>query len=256
MVGFSKLLIGAFIPSAFGNAVVEAQTKAPKTTITYAADCSDDSNHKEGMFLVYEGETNTKCKVTGIAKNADYDKIIIETNCTDSTEGSDAVETVKTYTTDSEIFHMQTPHGLIPLFTRSGDEFTVGDEDATPYSFDEAFCVLVDFPTNSASTQPNLRIAIGHVSSVEPVKLNKAPAPAKLYQNEDGKPNPVEESAFFGEDNGEWSFIDFAFIAVIVVLLLCFCLGLYGCWSKKKKMEKDSAANRPAKNNHRRQAIE
>merc|ERR1719341_2545716 len=150
-------------------------------------------------------------------------------------------------------------NALIPLFTLSNDKFYVGAETGNLRSFGTEFCVLVDFPKPE---QDDLVMKFGSDAVVaKPVTLavekEAEPVVTQIYEkSEGGNMKQVAESAFFGEANGEWSLIDFAFIAVIVVLLLCFCLGLYGCWSKKKKMEKDSAANRPAKNNHRRQAIE
>jgi len=84
MVGFSKLLIGAFIPSAYGSGKVKpVQTAAltePTATITYALCDYLKDNTEPGMFFI-EG---TDCNVTSIAKNSDGNKIESWTKCSNN----------------------------------------------------------------------------------------------------------------------------------------------------------------------------
>jgi len=129
------------------------------------------------------------------------------------------------------------------------------------YPFDgKEFCVLIDFKKDPA-VKMNLLVKLTSVRDYDQSETVVADAKTSALVLKDKEDEIVEKSAFFGEANGEWSIIDVAFIAVIGVLLLCFCLGLYSCWSKKKKnkeqAEKDCAKLPPAKYNHRRQlAIE
>jgi len=250
MVGFSKLLIGAFIPSAFGNAVVEAQTAAKPTMKIEVVNCTHHKTIDSGMFFIPQ----TDCAVTGIEENASgyNDRIYMTTERTGDRYGT-AEEECTPYVTPSATLELATGPGQDPIILL--DATKEGDTLVTTFGNDS--CVLVKFPDGNEAKLDKLLIDIRSGFPPAPEKP-KETMPVQLVQQagKEGEYVPVEESAFFGEDNGEWSLIDFAFIGIIVVLLLCFCLGLYGCWSKKKKMEKDSAANRPAKNNHRRQAIE
>jgi len=246
MVGFSKLLIGAFIPSAYGSGKVEPETSAltaaPTATLRYN-DCANKTGTTPGFFFI----DDTNCNLTSIAKSSDGNKIESWTKCSNG-------ETARYTTKEDENIKLRDSQGGGEVFNLSSDgqSFSVGGLGT--YSFDgQEFCVLVDFKDR----RKNLLVKLTSVQDHKKLESVK-PQILKPVVITDDKNNVVEKSAFFGEANGEWSIIDVAFIAVIGVLLLCFCLGLYSCWAQKKKnKEKDCAANRPAKYNHRRQlAIE
>jgi len=248
MVGFSKLLIGAFIPSAYGSGKVEPETSAltaaPTARIRYHS-CADTNGTLPGFFFMDDGE---ECNVTSIAKSPDENKIESWTICPGK-------EIHRYITRKNEEIKLQETQGGGEVFklTPDGQKFSVGG--AGTYSFDgKEFCVLIDF---NKPAEKNLLVKLTSVGDQDRPQSVQA-KDLKPVVLADNNKKVVEESAFFGEANGEWSIIDVAFIAVIGVLLLCFCLGLYSCWAQKKKnKEKDCAANRPAKYNHRRQlAIE
>jgi len=236
MVGFSKLLIGAFLPSAYGKAQVAALKKEETTKIT-SVECAARNTSNAGYFT----PPGSNCKVTHVAP-ADGDKINIWTDCPDTDD-------FHQYATVDEVFKMATGASgeMIPVFARSGDQYYVGEASEPMYDFEKDFCVRVHFPGDRTDLLMKFKYGAPSDPVVSPVIVS-----SQELVGTDGE--YVPESAFFGEANGEWSIIDVAFIAVIGVLLLCFCLGLYSCWAQKKKnkeqAEKDCAKLPPAKYNH------
>jgi len=233
MVALSKLLGGALIQCAYGNAQLEDKPQNQYPAITYKdGECeTDDENGYLSFVFDRDGE---KCYLSQVRLGStEFKSLVVQAACAPNGTSAGEVSQSHKYFNVSTMKAVWGQTNQTIFGYENNGSFFAGKTNPTMYHGNESHgCIKVG----------TLMVPISFTNvSASQESVNVDDLVVQLFGAKGEE--VVANSALFGTAGGEWDIIDLVATIGASVLALCLGLALYGCWAKKQR-EKDEAGQR------------